>query len=408
MKKISALLLAALTAALCLTSCADSENGSNSVDSPEATAETRISEESTETDTTDETTTTVSEESTTTSEAATETTTVEEESAVPFGDFFDVGYTGDYIYSDSAKKLTFSAGNSSYTYKYGKTYSDEKSIRLAEYFKICKWDEYKGGPELPPMLQTDSHIQFMKKDDNEIRFVNLRKETSCLTYIRAEYDEESGSNGTVLKLKNPEISKYAIDYDDLAYNISDILGMSMVESADTFSVLDDSDLHFNFAPYYHPSNMTLVPPVESDPFGAFSIPDPSAFAVEKNTAAAIDILKKRNYRKITNEGEIPAQKSGADIEKCYKLGNNPTITTKADKTIDQVIIMCTSNNGCYIINIVSGKDAVISFARYEYRTEGDKKICANMDDVKSGHNIEWYRCDGDLAGEIRNTIVKQQ
>ena len=413
MKKISALLLAVFTAALCFTSCSSSEQNSTEGEPSEITTDTGSSEDTSENNTEEENTTAESTEATTseadtTEPAATSADEAPEESIVPFGDFYEVGYTGDYIYDDSAEKITFSADNSSYTYNYGKIYSEDKSIRLSEYFKICKWEEYKGGSELPPWLQSDSHIQFMMKDDSEIKFVNLRKETNCLTYIHAGYEEKKGANNsTVLTLKSPEISRYSIDYDDMSYNISDILGMSMIEYSDTFSVLDDSELYFNFSPYYHPYNMTLNPAIEGDSFGSFSIPDFSSFNVEKNTAAAIDILKKRTYTKITNESELPSQKTGADIEKCYKLGNNPKINAKSDRTIDQVIIMCNSINGYYVINIVSGKDAVVSCAKYQFRTEGDKKICTNMEEVKSGHNIEWYRCDGDLAGEIRSSIVKE-
>ena len=419
MKKITALLLAVFTAVFCCSSCSRSANngtegtsepaasdtGSEEVTSEDSTADEDTTEETDETTTAEATTTEASTTGTVTTEDTTEET---RDNAAPFGDFYDAGYNGDYTYGGSESELlTFSAGSQNYSFSYGKNYSDEKRIRLAEFFNRCEWNPKNVSGDVPPWLVNDQFIQFMAKNSNEINFISLRKDTSSLTYIHSAYEYEPSGSSNTIKLISPEITNYAIDYNYMESNISDILGMGMVVSEDDFSILDDSELYFNMSPYYHPENMTLYPEDGGDSFGSFEIPNYGAFKVEKNTAGAINLLNSRKYTKITNESEIPSQKTGADIAKCYKLGGNPKITAKSDKTYDHVIIMCNSTRGYYIINIVSGSDTVVSCAKYRFRTEGDKKICINMDEVKSGHNIEWFRCSGDLAGEIRNAVEKK-
>ncbi len=425
MKKITAMLLAVFTAVFCCTSCSSSEKNepagsanttSSDQGETEASSDTTKSEKTTKksTETTTAEATTKSEDTTTSQTTEEETTTQPREGAAPFGDFYDVGYYGDADFGSGSETISFIADNTTFSFNYADKLNPEKSIRLAEFFNRCSYPEYTGaimGGDTPPWLQTGSNnvsnIQFMAKNGKEMRFISFASDTACLTYVRAAYEEEKGSSSSsVLNLKSPEVHKYSIDFEYMRSNIVSIIGSGAVSSSvsEGYSILSDSDLYFNFSPYYHPENMTLYPENSDDPFGSFSIPNYGAFQVEKNTAEAISILNRRTYTKITNPGEIPAQAKGSDIEKCYKLGGNPGITAKADRTYDQVIIMCNSSRGYYIINIVSGRNAVVSFARYEFRTEGDKKICTNMDEVKSGHNIEWYRCDGDLAGEIRKAV----
>ena len=422
MKKLSALLLAVFTAILCCTSCSSSANNKPAGSSETAAPDTVTEEDASEDNTADEETTedpeettdtTTTEAVTTTAATTTKTVTTEgttdepREGAAPFGDFYDTGYRGDYTFDSSdSDTITFTAGSGSYSFNYGQNYSDEKRIRLAEFFNRCEWNETNASGDISPWLSTDQYVQFMAKRSDVIDFISLRKDSSSLVYVHSAYETDPASD-TSIKLISPEISRYTIDYDYITSNISNILGTSMAVSEDNFSILDDSDLYFNLSPYYHPENMTLFPEDSGDSFGSFEIPNYGAFKVEKNTAEVIKILNNRRYSKITNESEIPSQKTGADIVKNYRLGGNPKITAKSDRTYDHVIIMCYSSRGYYIINIVSGKDTVVSCANYIFRTEGDKKICINMDEVKSGHHIEWYRCDGDLAGEIRNAIEKK-
>ena len=425
MKKITAMLLAVFTAVFCCTSCGSSEKTEPAGNAPATEADQREAETTSDKDksekTTEKSTETTTAEATTKSEDTTtekateeESTTQPREGAAPFGDFYDVQYCGDADFGSGSETISFVADNTTYSFNYANEFNAEKRIRLAEFFNRCSYPDYTGGStggDTPPWMQTGSSdvssIRFMAKDGKEMRFISFDSDTACLTYVRAAYDEEQGSgNSSVFTLKSPEIHKYSIDFEYMRSNIVSIIGSGAVSSSvsEGFSLFKEADLYFNFSPYYHPENMTLYPENADDPFGAFTIPNYGAFQVEKNTAEAINILNRRTYTKITNPGEIPAQSKGSDIEKCYKLGGNPGIAAKADRTYDQVIIMCNCSKGYYIINIVSGRNAVVSFARYEFRTEGDKKICTNMDEVKSGHNIEWYRCDGDLAGEIRKAV----
>ncbi len=414
MKKLTAMLLAVFTAVFCCSSCSKQGNESSEGNAPDVSAEDVSPEATNETqpeeDTTAEATENTTEEKTeekTTIETTTEETTEPREGAAPFGDFYDVGYCGDAVRDSSSETLLISAGGESFSFNYAEKLNAEKRIRLAEFFNRCSYPDYTSGSGgNAPWLKnnSESSINFMVKNGKELRFLAFSKDTACLTYIRSAYTEDSSGAVTSVICSDPEIHKYNINYDYMESNIAEILGIETVSSSESFSLLDDSDLYFNFSPYYHPENMTLYPENGDDKFGAFSIPNYAAFKLEKNTAAAVKILNSRTYTKITNPAEIPAQNTAAAIEKCYKLGGNPSVTPKSDRTFDQVIIMCNSDNGYYIINIVSGQNAVVSCARYQFRTEGDRKICTNMDEVKSGHNIEWYRCSGDLAGEIRNAV----
>ena len=417
MKKITAMLLAVFTAVFCCTSCGSSNKNEPADSAPTASSDQEETEASSDTDksenTTEKSTETTTTKATTTAQPTEEVTTQPREGAAPFGDFYDVRYYGDADYGSGSETITFAADNTTFSFDYADELNVEKRIRLSEFFNRCSYPDYSGastGGDTPPWLQTGSSnvssIQFMAKNDKEMRFILFASDTACLTYICSAYDEEKAGNSSVLTLKSPEIHKYSIDFEYMRSNIEDIIGSGAVSSSvsEGFSLFKESDIYFNFSPYYHPENMTLYPENPDDPFGAFSIPNYGAFQVEKNTDEAISILNRRTYTKITNSAEIPAQAKGSDIEKCYKLGGNPGIAAKSDRTYDQAIIMCNSSRGYYIINIVSGRNAVVSFARYEFRTEGDKKICTNMDEVKSGHNIEWYRCDGDLAGEIRKAV----
>ena len=412
MKKFTALLLAVFTALFCCSSCSKPEQNNSDETPADVSADAELTEESTEPQEEEETTA-ETEEPTTTEEKTTAAQTTEEpteprENAAPFGDFSDVGYLGDAVNSNGNETYLLSTGSNTFSFNYGKELNRDKRIRLAEFFNRCVWTETAvsgTSGDVPPWLQNDNNIQFMVKKDNELRFISFRSNTSSLTYIRSAYEEEEGAgNTTTLKCVSPEIHIYGIDFEYMKSNIESIIGSNLVISANNFSILDDSDLYFNFSPYYHPENMTLYPENADDPFGAFNIPNYGAFQVEKNTSEVKNILNRRTYTKITNAAEIPAQSKGSDIEKCYKLGGNPQVTPHNDRTYDQVIIMCRSSNGYYVINIVSGKDAVLSCAKYQFRTDGDRKICTNMDEVKSGHNIEWYRCSGDLAAEIRHAV----
>lgn len=414
MKKMTALLIAVFTAVFCCTSCGSPKNDEPAGTSPEIASDQGTPEVSSDNENQEETTeksTETTTEATTTAENTTEAQTTEEvttqprENAAPFGDFYDVGYCGDAV-SGNSETLVFTVDNSTYSFGYANKFNREKSIRLAEFFNRCSYPDYTGSGDAPSWLQNDNHIQFMVKDDKELRFISLKSDTSCLTYVRSAYEEEAGaSNSKSLTLISPEVHRYSIDFEYMRSNIVSILGSDTVSSASSFSLFNDSDLYFNFSPYYHPENMTLYPENAEDPFGAFSIPNYGAFQLETNTSEAINILNRRAYSKITNAGEIPTAANGSDIEKFYMIsGKHPSVAAKSDRTYDHVIIMCNSSNGYYVISILSGKNTVLSYARYEFRTEGDKKICTNMDEVKSGQNIEWFRCDGDLAGEIRNAV----
>ena len=415
MKKMTAFIIAVFTAVFCCTSCGSSKNDEPAGTSPEIASDQGTAEAPSETadaeGTTADSTKTTTAKATTTAENTTQAQTTEEvttqprENAAPFGDFYDVGYCGDAV-SGNSETLVFSVDNSTFSFGYADKFSHEKSIRLAELFNRCSYPEYTGSGEAPAWLQNDNHIQFMVKDGKEMRFISLRSDTSCLTYVRSAYEEEAGaSNSKTLTLISPEVHRYSIDFDYMRSNIVDILGSDTISSAGSFSLFADSDLYFNFSPYYHPENMTLYPENADDPFGSFSIPNSGAFQLETNTSEAINILNRRSYSKITNAAEIPTAANGSDIEKFYMIsGKHPSVAAKSDRTYDHVIIMCKSSNGYYVISILSGQSTVLSYARYDFRTEGDRKICTNMDEVKSGSNIEWFRCDGDLAGEIRNAI----
>lgn len=422
MKKMTALLIAVFTAIFCCTSCGSPKNDEPAGTSPEIASDQGTAEapsgtadaevttaKSTETTTAKATTTA---ENTTAAKTTEEVTTQPRENAAPFGDFYDVGYCGDAV-SGNSETLIFSVDNSTYSFGYANKYNREKSIRLAEFFNRCSYPDYtvgSTGGDTPPWIQTGSNdvssIRFMAKDGKEMRFISFDSDTSCLTYVRSAYEEEAGaSNSKSLTLISPEVHRYSIDFEFMRSNIVSILGSDAVSSVSSFSLFNDSDLYFNFSPYYHPENMTLYPENADDPFGAFSIPNSGAFKLETNTAEAINILNRRTYSKITNAGEIPTAANGSDIEKFYMIsGKHPSVAAKSDRTYDHVIIMCSSDKGYYVISILSGKSTVLSYARYEFRTEGDRKICTNMDEVKSGRNIEWFRCDGDLAGEIRNAV----